>query len=418
MAIRKRILKSGVSWGYYFDLPGSTRAERKTVSEYGFSTKKEAAEAEAARRILEAKRAAEGDYAAVPRTLRDMLAEFFEQHCERNLGGKTTQRYREQAAYLAPELLDMQAAEISPVHLTREWNRLRESGGHFRGSNKPRPLSAKSVRNVAGVVSSAYRYCIGQGLKAINPVPGSAKPRNLEPKPAVALNPQQQRLMIDGGSHWIVPVILEICAGLGIRRGEALALRWADIHGDEIRVGRSLSQVKRTLNLKVPKTAAGYRIITIPRSTLLVLDQHRKNQAVYRGQFGPDYRTDLDLIVCQPNGDFLRPDSISGTISALARKLKLPKGTSLHTLRHSHGSQLLAAGMELPAVSARLGHSSTHVTARVYSHVLTGRDRAAADAWDEMQLASSRRQHHAETSAISTREGEANSIENKGPRPN
>jgi integrase len=81
----------------------------------------------------------------------------------------------------------------------------------------------------------------------------------------------------------------------------------------------------------------------------------------------------------------LLPDSISGTVSALFRRLKLPKGASLHSLRHTHGSHLLAAGMELPAVSARLGRSTTYVTATVYAHALSGRDDEAARIWDKFQ---------------------------------
>ncbi|MGA2196149.1 MAG: tyrosine-type recombinase/integrase [Bryobacteraceae bacterium] len=46
----------------------------------------------------------------------------------------------------------------------------------------------------------------------------------------------------------------------------------------------------------------------------------------------------------------------------------LPKGASLHSLRHSHGSHLLADGVPLPVVSERLGHSSVRTTAEVYAH--------------------------------------------------
>jgi integrase len=57
----------------------------------------------------------------------------------------------------------------------------------------------------------------------------------------------------------------------------------------------------------------------------------------------------------------------------------------LPILRHSHGSHLLASGMELTAVSERLGHSSPSVTADTYSHAVTGRDREAACKWEEFQ---------------------------------
>jgi site-specific recombinase XerD len=50
------------------------------------------------------------------------------------------------------------------------------------------------------------------------------------------------------------------------------------------------------------------------------------------------------------------PDSISSTVSRLDRRLGLPKGASLHVRRHSHASLMLADGVDLATVSARLGH--------------------------------------------------------------
>jgi len=79
----------------------------------------------------------------------------------------------------------------------------------------------------------------------------------------------------------------------------------------------------------------------------------------------------------------LKPDTISASISLLCRRLGLPKGVSLHTLRHSHGSVLLADGMDLATVSERLGHSSVRVTADIYSHALRGRDQEAARRSDD-----------------------------------
>lgn len=97
--------------------------------------------------------------------------------------------------------------------------------------------------------------------------------------------------------------------------------------------------------------------------------------------FGPDYRADLDLVFCDPAGDYLRPDSVTAKACLIARKAGL-KGVGLHSLRHSHGSQLLSAGVPLPAVSRRLGHSSPYVTATIYSHALAKDELAAAEIWD------------------------------------
>src|ERR1700691_6246598 len=64
---------------------------------------------------------------------------------------------------------------------------------------------------------------------------------------------------------------------------------------------------------------------------------------------------------------------------------KLPKGASLHSLRHSHCSHLLASGVPLPAVSARLGHGSIRTTQEIYSHMIHGQDDEAARKWEEFQ---------------------------------
>jgi Phage integrase family len=81
----------------------------------------------------------------------------------------------------------------------------------------------------------------------------------------------------------------------------------------------------------------------------------------------------LNLIFANPDGTPLKPDSVSASVSLLCGCLGLPKGTSLHTRRHSHGSTLLADGVDLATVSERLGHSSVRVTADIYSHALRGR---------------------------------------------
>jgi integrase len=204
-------------------------------------------------------------------------------------------------------------------------------------------------------------------------------------KEGIAFTPTQQNLLLEAaGAHWALPIILELCAATGARRGEVMALRWSDIQSGKASISRSLTQTKSVLDFKTPKNGRP-RIVALPHSALTALDDHRQKQATYRTQFGPDYRVDLDLIVANPDGTPLRPDSISATVSALFRRLKLPKGASLHSLRHTHGSHLLAAGMELTAVSARLGHSSTYVTATVYAHVLAGRDEEAARVWEQFQ---------------------------------
>jgi hypothetical protein len=86
-----------------------------------------------------------------------LFREFFHQHAEEKLAPKTIERYRELAAYVAPELLVVPLGEITPLHLSREWTRLLKTGGHHRKTKQARPLGSKTVRHIAGLVSSASR---------------------------------------------------------------------------------------------------------------------------------------------------------------------------------------------------------------------------------------------------------------------
>ena len=97
-------------------------------------------------------------------------------------------------------------------------------------------------------------------------------------------------------------------------------------------ITRSLTQTRQKLEFKCTKTEDSERRVSLPASTVAALERHRIRQNEFRHQFGPDYRADLDLIFANPNGSPLKPDSVSASVSALCRRLKLPKGVSLHTL--------------------------------------------------------------------------------------
>ena len=390
MGVNKRKYGSGkVVWYYQFALPGSTRQNQNLITESGFATKQEATAAEAVRRTEEQKKAempkagAAGVAAAMPTTLAMLLEEFMKQHADENLAPKTIERYREMATYIAPELAEMNLTEITALHLSREWTRLLKCGGHTRKSNAPRPMKPKTVRNIAGLVSAAFGRAIKWGLATTNPVTHSDRPK-VRKRIGIALLPSEQdRLTQCATGPWCLPVFLNMAAATGARRGEVLALRWSDIKGAVVLIDRSLCQTRAGLVFKTTKSEDP-RKIELPASMVACLDAHRVRQDEFRKQFGPDYHSDLDLVFANLDGSPLKPDSISSAVRHLCRQLGLPKGASLHTLRHSHASLLLADGVDLATVSARLGHSSVRTTADIYSHAIRGKDQAAAQSWDEI----------------------------------
>jgi integrase len=416
MPVFKRKYKSGeIVWSYVFSAPG---ASGRQITKSGFQSKKEAQVAEAERRIeeqrkydLERSGAPESVAAELPKILAALLEEFFKQHCEvKNLSPKTIERYRENVALLAPELLAMPLNEIKPLQLTREWSRLLKSGGRHRRTKAPRPLGVKSVRNIAGTVSSAFGRAVKWGLVKVNPVAASELPK-LVKKKKVALATAHQDLLVQAASGpWCMSMILEMDAATGARRGEVLALRWVDIENGRVTIGRSLCQTFRLMDtpkgpvrihdVLIFKTTKNddIRVIGLPGTTLAALEAHRKQQDMFRQRYGKDYRADLDLIFANPDGSPLKPDSVSSAVSALFKRLKIPKpkGAALHLIRHSHGSHLLAGGVPLPAVSARLGHNNVRTTAEIYAHEIHGQDDEAVRKWEEFQQKNRPQSQHPE----------------------
>jgi integrase len=91
---------------------------------------------------------------------------------------------------------------------------------------------------------------------------------------------------------------------------------------------------------------------------------------------------DAALLFRRPDGSPLSPHEVSANWRKALAKLKLPK-VSLHALRHTHASQLIASGMDVLTISRRLGHAAPSITLDVYSHLFKPTDRQAAAIFDK-----------------------------------
>jgi hypothetical protein len=89
---------------------------------------------------------------------------------------------------------------------------------------------------------------------------------------------------------------------------------------------------------------------------------------------------DNGLVCTHENGGVLRPDHVTATFRRIVRRAGVTR-IRLYDLRHTHASLALAAGADLKVVSDRLGHSTTAITADLYTQVIPPVARAAADAF-------------------------------------
>jgi integrase len=120
-----------------------------------------------------------------------------------------------------------------------------------------------------------------------------------------------------------------------------LALLWSDIdfESDILSVSKSLEETKAGLRVKSTKSGKP-RKFSVPVQALEALKEHRQEQDRDRELFGADYE-DNDLIFCRPQGGYYKTDKVSVRGTELAKKAGL-RGVGLHSLRHSHASELLS----------------------------------------------------------------------------
>ena len=367
-SIYKAVAPSGsVSWRYQIDAGRDENGKRIRVSESGFKLEREATNA------LHVKmQELKSGFARTPGTLKEYMERWLPYHAKaKPLSPTTAGRYESLAAHATAALGKVALKDLTVFMLDDLYVKLAET------------LGAKTIREVHSVLHVALKRAVKTKLIPFNPADGCDLPR-VDQKEATALNADQLAAYQAAAAGKWADLVIRLAAATGARRGELLACRWSDLNWDlcKLRIERSLYQVKKQIGIKPTKTRQA-RVVTIPPSIIEYLKLHREQQNENRTMFGPDYRTDLDLIFCTPEGNFLKPDSVSWTLRDIAQRAGL-KGASMHTLRHTHASVLLANGVPIANVSKRLGHRDPYTTAKIYQHALPDTDQDVAATWDKL----------------------------------
>jgi integrase len=226
------------------------------------------------------------------------------------------------------------------------------------------------VRHIAGVLSVALRKAWLLDLAPSNPMLKVELPA-LDPKDVRSLTRAEIWSLRDSCRGDSMFAFVELAMATGCRRGELLALEWADLNWTThaLSVSKSLEQTRAGLRIKSTKGGKP-RIFILPNLAIKALRQEQRDGHAR-------------LIFANDHGDYLKPDLVSQKIVRRIRKAGIDDA-SLHTLRHTHASVLLSRGVPLSAIAARLGHADANVTARIYCHALPLDDQRAADEWDKM----------------------------------
>jgi integrase len=241
-------------------------------------------------------------------------------------------------------------------------------------------LSPRTVAYVHTILHRAFKNAVRWGRLARNPADAADPPRGtraaeIQAWHAATLRGFLTRSKDEGGGYHALWVLL---ATTGLRRGEALGLRWGDVDLDtgRVRIVQTVIQIRGAVAIGEPKTDRGRRAITLDDGTVAVLRAHRREMNEQRLLVGADF-TDRDLLFRLPSGEPLHPDAVSATFERQVGRYRLPRLT-LHGLRHTWATLALESGVHPRVVQERLGHSTIAITLGIYSHVSPTLDSDAA----------------------------------------
>ncbi|CZR95382.1 MULTISPECIES: site-specific integrase [Clostridioides] len=178
------------------------------------------------------------------------------------------------------------------------------------------------------------------------------------------------------GTNLAIPIYLMLT--LGLRFGEAVAVRWCDVELDEgiINIKQTMIYVRGEVTFKSPKTEKSKRRLTAPIELINLLKEEkiRQNKLKLQGIL----KNELDLICLNKNFRLWKQQTFFKPFKKLLENNNL-RYIKLHELRHTNATLMLLSGTNIKTISERLGHTDIKITMNRYSHVLEEMDREASE---------------------------------------
>lgn len=183
----------------------------------------------------------------------------------------------------------------------------------------------------------------------------------------------------------IYPAIV-LAGCLGLRRSEALGVRWSRIDWEKKTVLLDTKVVEydkdneiRVEPVEEMKNKTSRRTLPLPEPVIEMLQNEKAKQELYRKMFKNSYSRTYDDYVCVNElGELIRPSHVTNHFSELLRRLGM-RHIRFHDLRHTFASILLGKDVPLINVSNFLGHSDISTTANIYAHLDKASKQTSAD---------------------------------------
>ena len=225
--------------------------------------------------------------------------------------------------------------KINPPAVERFLLALRKSG-----------KSDSTIRQIYTVTRAILDAAVRDGLLARNPVASVKRPK-VTASEATYLSPAEVAALLEAAEPSRYAAVFEFLVSTGLRRGEALALRWSDVDITNrlARVRGTLSRVDGDLVVTAPKSERSNRTIPLSEPATAVLKAVKAQQAAERLRAGSLW-TDTGYVFTTEFGEPCDPRNALRALKVAVATAGL-EGVGLHTLRHSAASMMLSAGVPL-----------------------------------------------------------------------
>lgn len=326
-------------------------------------------------------------------TLREWIQKWLAVYVDNVVKDNTIVYYRRMLAYVPKGMQKRPLATLTPLMCQSMLMDLLDHGRQNGG-----PLSTSTVRSIRSTLITCLDAAKEAGLLTTNPAKATKPPRLIR-KEKVFLSPAQaQRLLAvaEKGKYYInkttadpgqlyllrcYAVLIRLALVTGMRRGELLGLTWPCVGTDTISIRYQEQYIpNKGYYLGTPKTQTSIRTISLDHTTMQVLNDWHQYQKAYASLLGNQFRNPNRLVLTNAFGTFVHPDNFRCRHwAAMCRAADLPKGCTLHSLRHTAATLMLQAGVDIKTCAQRLGHANATMLLKVYAHVLSENDAKAAD---------------------------------------
>ena len=322
---------------------------------------------------------------------RDFAQRWLTEYAEPRLAPKTFQRYKDYLKRILPAIGHIKLSDLRALHLNEFYRNLAEPGINQQGKRdakgnlvEKKPLAPKTILDHHRLISKILNTAVRWELLERN-VAQRADPPKVPYSEQRCLDEEETKRMLSllDEEPMNLRMAITLLVFTGMRRGELCGLEWKDIDFEQqtISICRSSQYIGgKQLITKEPKTKSSIRKLSIGTPLCQLLKSYRAYQTLERLKVG-DRWVDTDRLFTQWNGEPIHPDTVTEWFAKFLKRHELPKVT-LHSLRHSNATLMIAEGVDIRTVSNRLGHAQTSTTLNIYSHALKSRDQDAAEKLD------------------------------------